>query len=131
MEKNLSLQEKYAPHNACFGCGPANPHGLKIRSFPKETEVVASFIPEQYQEAFFHYAWSIDNATGLRLDWGLVNTKQLLMPFDITNPKNIELQNALKNYTIAGKKALRSALLNGLTPHNVLIIAHKAIYIFL
>jgi acyl-coenzyme A thioesterase PaaI-like protein len=28
------LQERYAPHNACFGCGPANPRGLRIRSFP-------------------------------------------------------------------------------------------------
>jgi acyl-coenzyme A thioesterase PaaI-like protein len=50
--EELSLQEKYAPHNACFGCGPANPKGLQIRSFPKGKEVVASFKPEQYQEAF-------------------------------------------------------------------------------
>ena len=27
------LQEQYAPHNACFGCGPANEKGLRIRSF--------------------------------------------------------------------------------------------------
>lgn len=50
--ENLSLQEIYAPHNACFGCGPANAKGLKIRSFPKGKEVIASFSPEQYQEAF-------------------------------------------------------------------------------
>ena len=49
---DLSLQEKYAPHNACFGCGPANAKGLKIRSFPKGNTVIASFRPESYQEAF-------------------------------------------------------------------------------
>jgi hypothetical protein len=27
-----SLQERYAPHSHCFGCGPANEHGLRIES---------------------------------------------------------------------------------------------------
>jgi len=78
-------------------------------------KTIAKLLPEQYQESFFHYAWAIDNATGLRLSWGLVNQKSLLMPFDITNPKNIELQNALHNYGIDAKKAIRRALLNNLS----------------
>ena len=49
---NQSLQEKYAPHNSCFGCGPANSQGLRIRSFPKGDEVVAEWVPEQKYEAF-------------------------------------------------------------------------------
>ena len=47
-----SLQETYAPNNACFGCGPANDQGLHIRSFPQGDEVVAEFQPQTYQEAF-------------------------------------------------------------------------------
>src|SRR5437660_10442553 len=47
-----SLQETYAPNMACFGCGPANERGLHIRSFPRGDEVVATFQPETYQEAF-------------------------------------------------------------------------------
>ena len=47
-----SLQETYAPHMACFGCGPANEKGLHIRSFPEGEEVVARFEPQTYQEAF-------------------------------------------------------------------------------
>ena len=47
-----SIQETYAPNNACFGCGPANEKGLHIRSFPQGDEVVAEFQPEPYQEAF-------------------------------------------------------------------------------
>jgi acyl-coenzyme A thioesterase PaaI-like protein len=47
-----SLQETYAPNNACFGCGPANDRGLHIRSFPDGDEVVAEFQPQTYQEAF-------------------------------------------------------------------------------
>lgn len=50
--EGLCLQEKYAAHSACFGCGPANPKGLKIQSFPKGEEVIAQFHPEKYQEAF-------------------------------------------------------------------------------
>ena len=47
-----SIQETYAPKMACFGCGPANEKGLHIRSFPEGEEVVATFDPETYQEAF-------------------------------------------------------------------------------
>ena len=47
-----SLQERYAPNNVCFGCGPANPDGLHIRSFAKGDEVVADWQPEKKYEAF-------------------------------------------------------------------------------
>ena len=48
-----SLQEKYAPNNACWGCGPANAEGLRIRSFPSDKgEVVAEWKPEPKYEAF-------------------------------------------------------------------------------
>jgi acyl-coenzyme A thioesterase PaaI-like protein len=49
----LSLQERHAPRNACFGCGPANPKGLRLRSFPAEGgEVVCEWRPEKHHEAF-------------------------------------------------------------------------------
>jgi acyl-coenzyme A thioesterase PaaI-like protein len=47
-----SLQERYAPHNACFGCGPANPQGLRIRSLVEGDEVVATWTPAPHHEAF-------------------------------------------------------------------------------
>jgi acyl-coenzyme A thioesterase PaaI-like protein len=47
-----SLQEKYAPHNSCFGCGPANEKGLRIRSFVVGDEVVAEWMPEKHHQAF-------------------------------------------------------------------------------
>ena len=47
-----SLQERYAPHNACFGCGPANAQGLRIRSFVQGDEVVATWHAEPHHEAF-------------------------------------------------------------------------------
>ncbi|MCA1558636.1 MAG: PaaI family thioesterase [Acidobacteria bacterium] len=47
-----SLQEKYAPANACFGCGPANERGLHVRSFVRDGEVVAEWKAESFYEAF-------------------------------------------------------------------------------
>jgi acyl-coenzyme A thioesterase PaaI-like protein len=47
-----SLQERYAPENRCFGCGPANEKGLRIRSFPEGEQVVAEWRPEPYHQAF-------------------------------------------------------------------------------
>lgn len=47
-----SVQETYAPQNRCFGCGPANEKGLRIRSFEKDGELVADWTPEPHHEAF-------------------------------------------------------------------------------
>ena len=50
-----SLQERFAPGGHCFGCGPANPDGLHIRSFPSTAdpeEVVADWSPQSRFEAF-------------------------------------------------------------------------------
>lgn len=47
-----SLQEQYAPGTRCFGCGPANELGLRIRSFAEGDEVVCTWTPEPHHEAF-------------------------------------------------------------------------------
>lgn len=46
------LQEQYSPSSSCFGCGPANAKGLRIRSFVRGEEVVATWQPEPHHEAF-------------------------------------------------------------------------------
>jgi acyl-coenzyme A thioesterase PaaI-like protein len=50
--ESQSLQEKYAPQNSCWGCGPANSEGLRIRSFPQGDEVVAEWKAQPKYEAF-------------------------------------------------------------------------------
>lgn len=52
-----ALQDIYAPQNKCFGCGPANDKGLRIKSFvehdPAEGDsLVATFAPEAHHEAW-------------------------------------------------------------------------------
>jgi acyl-coenzyme A thioesterase PaaI-like protein len=47
-----SLQDRYAPHNRCFGCGPSNPKGLRIKSYVEGDEVVCTWQPEEHHEAF-------------------------------------------------------------------------------
>jgi acyl-coenzyme A thioesterase PaaI-like protein len=48
-----SLQERYAPQGICFGCGPVNEKGLRIRSFEQENdEVVCEWQPASYHEAY-------------------------------------------------------------------------------
>ena len=44
-ESGPSLQERYFPDMTCFGCGPANPKGLRLRSFAAESGTVAEFTP--------------------------------------------------------------------------------------
>jgi acyl-coenzyme A thioesterase PaaI-like protein len=47
-----SLQDHYAPKNACFGCGPANQQGLGIKSFVEGDEVTCSWQPQPMHQAF-------------------------------------------------------------------------------
>lgn len=47
-----SVQEQYAPQNRCFGCGPANEQGLRIRSRLEGDELVAEFVPAPHHQAF-------------------------------------------------------------------------------
>jgi acyl-coenzyme A thioesterase PaaI-like protein len=47
-----ALQDRYAPHNNCFGCGPSNPKGLRIKSKVEGDAVVAEWRPEAHHEAF-------------------------------------------------------------------------------
>lgn len=53
MPGELSLQERFAPDTICFGCGPSNPAGLHVRSFPTDDEsAVADWSAGPNQEAF-------------------------------------------------------------------------------
>jgi len=48
-----SLQERLAPRSTCFGCGPANEQGLRIRSFPQpDGSVLVRFRARPGHEAF-------------------------------------------------------------------------------
>jgi acyl-coenzyme A thioesterase PaaI-like protein len=56
-----ALQDRYSPEGGCFGCGPKNEEGLRIKSFvekrtaqdgSEETVVVARFVPAAHHKAF-------------------------------------------------------------------------------
>ena len=47
-----SLQDRYAPRSTCFGCGPANPHGLRVKSREEAGAFVADWTPAPHHEAF-------------------------------------------------------------------------------
>jgi acyl-coenzyme A thioesterase PaaI-like protein len=45
----LTALQDLLPHNHCFGCGPHNPDGLRIKSYWSGNELsVARFTPEPY-----------------------------------------------------------------------------------
>lgn len=47
-----SLQDRFGAETICFGCGPANEDGLRIKSFPEDGEVVCEFLPSSHHRAF-------------------------------------------------------------------------------
>ncbi|MGH9891164.1 MAG: PaaI family thioesterase, partial [bacterium] len=51
-----AVQDRYAPNGVCFGCGPANGRGLRIKSRWEEHEGEEVFIcrwrPEEHYQAF-------------------------------------------------------------------------------
>ncbi len=52
MPEERSIQETYSPNGMCFGCGPKNEKGLRIRSFAEGDELVAEWHAEKHHEAF-------------------------------------------------------------------------------
>jgi acyl-coenzyme A thioesterase PaaI-like protein len=42
-----ALQDLFLPQNRCFGCGPANPDGLHLKSYEEGDELVAEWVPEE------------------------------------------------------------------------------------
>ena len=50
---NQALQDKYAPNSICFGCGPKNELGLKIKSIAQvDGSTTATFKAAAHHEAF-------------------------------------------------------------------------------
>ncbi|MFV0389638.1 MAG: PaaI family thioesterase [Pyrinomonadaceae bacterium] len=47
-----SLQETYAPNSICFGCGPANEKGLRIRSFENNGKYVMEWRASEHHQAY-------------------------------------------------------------------------------
>jgi acyl-coenzyme A thioesterase PaaI-like protein len=55
LDPTASLQAQFAPAGRCFGCGPANPVGLRIGSRPSAGDpavLVVRFEPRPEHEAF-------------------------------------------------------------------------------
>jgi len=47
-----ALQDAYSPDGVCFGCGPKNEKGLRIKSRANDGEVVATWHAQKHHEAF-------------------------------------------------------------------------------
>jgi acyl-coenzyme A thioesterase PaaI-like protein len=52
MSTSEALQDVLAPKSVCFGCGPANPEGLRIKSRVEGDAVVCDWTPSPHHHAF-------------------------------------------------------------------------------
>jgi acyl-coenzyme A thioesterase PaaI-like protein len=57
LDDGSALQDRFAPNNRCFGCGPANELGLRIKSrvttdAQGDCVIVADFKPQPHHVAF-------------------------------------------------------------------------------
>lgn len=50
--QSLSVQDQYAKHSICYGCGPANPKGLQIKSYRTDKGLEMSFETKSEHQAF-------------------------------------------------------------------------------
>ena len=41
----ISIQDRLFPTTTCFGCGPANPRGLRLKSYLADGYLTATFVP--------------------------------------------------------------------------------------
>jgi acyl-coenzyme A thioesterase PaaI-like protein len=45
--EHAALQDRLLPNNTCFGCGPANPDGLQLKSYEDGDVLVATWTPRE------------------------------------------------------------------------------------
>lgn len=76
----------------------------------KTLAIMKSLPPEVYNESFFRYAWAIDNAEGIRVNWGLLNKEAIIA--ELANPFD---KIAWEEYSRTARRKLRLALNNGLS----------------
>lgn len=50
-----SLQDRYAPNGTCFGCGPKNSAGLRLKSVPSGDSISADWTPRKEHVAFGNF----------------------------------------------------------------------------
>ena len=50
-----NLQDRYAPNGVCFGCGPKNRRGLKLKSVPDGDALRADWTPKPHHVAFGNF----------------------------------------------------------------------------
>ena len=55
MSANASIQESLYPELTCYGCGHANPHGFRLRSYRKSDLTVADFVPRPEHDNGFGF----------------------------------------------------------------------------
>ena len=53
----VSLQRQYSPTSACFGCGPANEHGLRIESHESDDTAMPGELHAAWQPLPHHAAF--------------------------------------------------------------------------
>jgi uncharacterized protein with gpF-like domain len=65
--------------------------------------------PEQYGESFFHYAWAVDQSTGVALRWGALNRDAIVASLD-----NTMYKIAADQYRSDARRRILRALNSGL-----------------
>lgn len=72
-------------------------------------ETMRRLHPEQYEAAFFRYAWAIDQTGGVRLDYGRLNIRAITASL-----RTADYTEALRRYTTVAQIRIRQAISNGL-----------------
>lgn len=95
-----SLQEIYGPRSTCFGCGPANTSGLRIRSFAQHDKVVADWRALPHHEAFPNVLNGgiigalLDCHSNWAAAWHLMNKNSLAhVPYTVTVKYGVEFHS--------------------------------------
>ena len=85
-QNGQSLQEQFAPSSICFGCGPANEKGLRIRSIVDGDHTSAVWQPHPHHEAFPNVLSGgiigtlLDCHSNWTAAWAIMNNQQAKNP---------------------------------------------------
>jgi acyl-coenzyme A thioesterase PaaI-like protein len=124
----LALQDRFGADDICFGCGPHNPHGLRIKSRVVGDALVADWTPGPDLEAFpgmlnggivatlldCHSAWTAANhlmvASGAAMP-PVVVTSDLAVRYHRPTPSDRPVQLTARVTEATDRRAIVEAVL--------------------
>ncbi len=89
--------------------------GIVTPIIRKNVDDIKEYLPFQYKDAYLRAIYSAEKTFGKHFSVKLPSESSISIKFSTNNPKNFYMAESLRNYPIEAQRAVRRAIMNGLS----------------